>query len=104
MVEGIKAFSSNELSLNDNFLYTFEEGGEYYIASEGARGQVCLVNVLENAKKTATPKLINVESSIINKYHRIHLHCDTPGASIYYTTNGMQPNKNSPALKVICEA
>ena len=60
-----------------------------------------MVNVLNNVLKTATPKLVNREPSIINKYHKIHLHCDTPGATIYYTTNGMQPNKNSPSLKVI---
>ena len=101
LVEGSKAFNSNEIVFNDNFLYTFEEDGSYYIASEGARGHYCLVNVLENVLKTETPKLINRESSILNKYHNIHLHCDTPGSTIYYTTNGMQPNKNSPALKVL---
>ena len=101
MAQGTKAFSSGQPVVNNNYLYTFEEDGEYCVTSYGASGYYCLIRVFDKATKTSTPRFVNKEAHIINKYHKVHLHCDTNQSQIYYTTNGTQPNKQSPFLKVI---
>ena len=101
IIEGSKAFNSGALTLNHNFLNTFEEEGVYCVASFGAPDFYCLLNVLERATKADSPTLVNREPYLIDKYHKIHLNCKTIGAKIYYTTNGTQPNGQSPYLRVI---
>lgn len=100
MVEDNRAFNSGEPVINSNFLYTFEQEGLNSVISYGADGYYCLINVMQEPRQTEVPKLVNNEPYIVDKYHAIHLSTPTPDAKIYYTTNGMQPNKQSAFLKV----
>ncbi len=37
---------------------------------------------------------------IVDKLHRVKLACDTPGASIFYTTDGTVPELHKARIKV----
>lgn len=100
IIEGDDAFTSGEVKKNANFLYTFDLEGKYWLMSEGAPGFCCLINVLIKANKTAAPKLVNRESYVVDKYHKVHLDTSDPNAKIFYTTNGTQPYMQSPFLKL----
>ncbi len=100
MVEGVEGFNSGALTLNNNFLYTFEYKGEYCVASEGAPGHNCIIRVLDEVVKAEAPRLVNKEPAIVNKYHRVYLETETPDAKIFYTLNGVQPNKQTPSLQM----
>lgn len=78
---------------NNSFLHAFEDVGEYCVISEGAPGRHCIIRVLSDAKKTDTPKLVNKESLIVYKYHKVLLECSSADADIHYTLDGSAPNK-----------
>jgi hypothetical protein len=88
------------VALNNNFLYTFEYKGDFYVASEGSPGFYCVVHVVDKAVKADKPKLVNNEPAIVEKFHRVFLHSETTNAKIFYTLNGVQPNKQTPSLRV----
>jgi hypothetical protein len=98
IIEGASAFNSGKSVLNNSFLYTFEEQGEFCVISENAQNTFCVIRVLEKANKIETPELVNQESYILNKNHKVFLHCKTPNSTIHYTTDGSTPSKLSKVI------
>lgn len=50
VVSGVKSFNSGKPVKNNSFLYTFDELGNFTVASQGAPGYACTVNVISTGK------------------------------------------------------
>lgn len=92
-MEGSRAFNSGKLVQNNSFLHTFEVEGVYSVISEGAQNTHCLVHVLKSVQRASKPMLAQPEPSVLTKYQKIYLQCDTPNVTIHFTTDGSTPNK-----------
>lgn len=51
VVSGVKSFNSGKPVKNNSFLYTFDELGNFTVASQGAPGYACTVNVISTGKE-----------------------------------------------------
>lgn len=103
-IQGTNGFNSGKPVLNNSFLYTFEEEGQFCVLSEGPMKSItqtndittkpyCMVQVLRASHKANTPRLANNEPFVMLKHHKVFLDCETSDVIIHYTTDGSTPNK-----------
>ncbi|CAG5119537.1 unnamed protein product, partial [Candidula unifasciata] len=99
-ITGPKAFNSGKPLDNNCFLYTFDEAGDYTVASQGAPGYSCVVHIRDEIVQTAEPYNISEKKGgTVERYYRVDLACKTEGAEIYYTTDGSMPGLHHYATK-----
>ncbi|GFR62052.1 hypothetical protein ElyMa_001861900 [Elysia marginata] len=100
VIQGAKSFNSGKLLENNCFLYTFDEPGDFAVASQGAPGFSCVVHVRDNIARTSEPYITtDSKGGTVERYHRLDLACKTQGAEIYYTTDGSRPSLHLDATK-----
>lgn len=56
VVSGVKSFNSGKPVKNNSFLYTFDELGNFTVASQGAPGYACTVHVISTGKTQSMVK------------------------------------------------
>ena len=96
VIKGPSAFNSGKPVANNKFLHRFDKPGKFCVVTEGSVDSACIIQVLESAHKTETPELVNQEPPVVYKFHKVLLKCNTPNASIHYTSDGTTPTVLSP--------
>ncbi|GFN84346.1 fibronectin, partial [Plakobranchus ocellatus] len=100
VIQGAKSFNSGKLLENNCFLYTFDEPGDFAVASQGAPGFSCVIHIRDNIARTSEPYITSdAKGGTVERYYRIDLGCKTQGAEIYYTTDGSKPSLHLDATK-----
>ncbi|KAL3853216.1 hypothetical protein ACJMK2_016773 [Sinanodonta woodiana] len=101
VVQGAKAFNSGKPVPGNSFLYTFDEDGNYTVASQGAPGFSCTVVCMDVAVRVKDVFISSdIKSGTVDRFSRIDLATETPGAKIYYTTDGSPAELHNDSLKV----
>ncbi|CAL1538548.1 unnamed protein product [Lymnaea stagnalis] len=93
-------FSSGELVLNNCFLFTFDDPGEYTVVSKGAPGFYCEVNIEDEIARSAAPAILPGSMHLEDGNMLVKLEDKTGGADIYYTTDGTLPALHIDGVKV----
>ncbi|KAK3579080.1 hypothetical protein CHS0354_029940 [Potamilus streckersoni] len=101
VVQGPKAFNSGKPVPGNSFLYTFDEDGNYTVASQGAPGFSCTVVCMDVAVRVKDVFISSeIKSGTVDRFSRVDLATETPGAKIYYTTDGSPAELHNDSLKV----
>eukprot|EP00105_Crassostrea_gigas_P035802 XP_019919950.1 PREDICTED: uncharacterized protein LOC105321045 [Crassostrea gigas] len=102
VVSGVKSFNSGKPVKNNSFLYTFDELGNFTVASQGAPGYACTVNVISTAEHVKEPTISSnsINGGTIDQFSKIELTCETLGSKIFYTTDGSPPELHMESAKL----
>ncbi|KAL5013162.1 hypothetical protein ScPMuIL_007432 [Solemya velum] len=101
MIHGAKSFNSGKLSPNNSFLYTFDELGAFSVVSQGAPGFACTVFVKDTASRCEEPYISSdMNGGTVDKFAKVSLACNTHGAKIYFTIDGMPPELHMESAKL----
>ncbi|XP_048739977.2 uncharacterized protein LOC125654190 isoform X5 [Ostrea edulis] len=102
VVGGVKSFNSGKSVKNNSFLHTFDELGNFTVASQGAPGYSCTVNVISSAEHVKEPAIAAnfLNGGTIDQFSKIELTCETLGSKIFYTTDGSPPELHMESAKL----
>ncbi|XP_067685414.1 uncharacterized protein [Haliotis asinina] len=100
VIQGALSFNSGKPVTNNSFLYTFDEEGNYTVASQGAPGFACTIVVMDVAPRCPEPRITSESNGgTVNRYSLVKLACPLDGATIHYTTDGSLPALHSDSTK-----
>lgn len=95
IIVGPTGFNSGKVCANKTFLHRFDKPGKFCVVSEGAPEHFGFIQVHVEAAQTATPELVRDEPVVVFRLHKVYLKCQTPNATIHYTTDGSTPSRMS---------